>query len=219
MKNTLCREGPKIVIIISTALIAVCVGMQGILRLTLFFEEDKEGKCHLELHHGVLSRKYLQLKMVCKHQGNQIICFWYQAWDCPVPTGGGDQWGWVGCRLWCDMALLGLVLPLSVCGHAWCNCSLLLVLLCPTMTFSSLKRWVSLNCDDWGISPILRTEGLLDQTHPCKHPRSTGCSRAGRSANVTWLCCTLEKVNLVLHLSYCNQHWPPHNAQESWTCL
>lgn len=57
MKSILCREGPKIVIRISTALRAVCVGMQGILRLTLFFGEDKEGKCHLEIHCGVVVQK------------------------------------------------------------------------------------------------------------------------------------------------------------------
>lgn len=158
--------------------------------------------------------------MACKCQGDQIICFWYQIWDCPLPTGGDNQWDWVGCRLWdVKYMALRLVLTLSVCGHIWWNCSLLLVLLCPAMPFPSLKRWVSLSCGDWGISPILGIKGLLDQTHPCKHPRSTGFSRAGSSANVTWLCYTLEKVNLVLLLGYCNQHWPPHNAQESWTCL
>lgn len=57
MKSTLCREGPKIVIRISTALIAVRGGMQGILKLTLFFEKDKERKCHLELHWGVVVQK------------------------------------------------------------------------------------------------------------------------------------------------------------------
>lgn len=105
----------------------------------------------------------------------------------------------------------------TVSGHAWCNCSFLLVLLCPTVPFPSLKIGVSLNCGDWRISPHSGDWRSTRSDPPSQHP-CTGCSRAGCSANVTCLYCILEKLDLVFLLGYCNQHWPPHNAQESRTC-
>lgn len=191
--KSICREGPKIVIRISTALKAVCVGTQGI----FVFWGKKEGKCHLEIHCGVVVQKISVAQnclQVSEGPNNMLLT--------PALRLSCTHWGWpsVGLgRLWalrCEVRGSPKTCSPTVCGHTWYNCSLLLVLLCPTMPFPSLKIWVSLNCGDWGISPSPGDWRSARSDPSLQAPEEHRLLRAACSTNVIWLCCTLEKVNL-----------------------
>lgn len=121
--------------------------MQEILRSLLFYEEEKEGMCHLELHRGVAVQKIPVAQNCLQASGEPNNMFLI-----PDLRLSCTHWRWSSLGLGrlealrCEVHGSPKTCSATVCAHTWCNCSLLLVLLCSTMTFPSLKIRVSLKC-------------------------------------------------------------------------